>query len=119
MAKKVTQRKRGSTTSRRSNTRGRRSGSSYSGESLLERPLEGFDLRKFNGNNYKNVVRDFSKSSSLLYLVGGIGAFFLGRWALRYYQNHPEISEFIKENVDTVEARLREFRGGEIEEVRH
>lgn len=120
MAKKATQRTRGSSSRSSSNSRGRRSNTNSrrsSSDSILERSFDSFDLRKLNGGGYKKVVRDFTRSPSLLYLAGGIGAYFIGRFAYRYYQNHPEISDFIKENVDTVESRLREYRGGSQEEV--
>lgn len=106
MAKKTTQRTRSSNRGRRSSSK-----SALSAESLLERPLKNVDLRKLNGPGYKKVIRDIYKSPLAAYLAGGVGAFFLGRFAWRYYQNHPEISEFIKDNFDTVESRLRDFRG--------
>lgn len=120
MAKKAaTQRNRGSssrstnTRTRRSNTNSRRSSS----ESILTKPFESLDFRRLNGTSYKRMVRDISRSSPLLYIAGGIGAFLVGRFAYRYYQDHPEVSDFIKENVDTVESKLREFRGGHDEEI--
>jgi hypothetical protein len=40
----------------------------------------------------------------------GVGAFFLVRYAIRYYKAHPEISEFIQENIETAEEKLKEYK---------
>ena len=90
---------------------GKRSTSVSSG--LLEKPI---DMRKFNGGGYKKILRDIYKSPISLWLASGVGGYFLARFMLRYYRNHPEIAEFFCENFDTVEARLREFRGGSMDE---
>ncbi len=63
------------------------------------------------GTGYKKMARAVSGNPWALSLAGGIGAFFIGRFLYRYYENHPEISEFIQDNFETVESRLREFRG--------
>jgi hypothetical protein len=105
MAKKASERTRLSYRGRRKS-----SAKSPSAESLLEKPLENIDLRKLNGPGIKKIIREIYKSPLAMYLAGGVGAFFIGRFAYRYYQDHPEISDFIKENFDTMESRLREFR---------
>lgn len=74
------------------------------------------------GMNYKNILRKIKASPFSLYLAGGAGAFFLGRFAIRYYRSHPEIQSFIKENFDTVEEKIREYRNSgmsEEAEARH
>jgi hypothetical protein len=96
---------------------GRRS-SGKSRESILENPLN-IDLRRFNGPGYKRILRDVYKNP-ISYLAGGVGAYMLGRFMLKYYKNHPEISEFIRENFESVEERLKEFRGNREEDyARH
>lgn len=113
MAKR-TQGNRGSSNRGRKSNRGR----SASAGTILERPLESIDLRKLSGNNvYKKSLRTIIDNPVALYLAGTVGAFFLGRFAYRYYQNHPEISEFIRDNFDTVEGKLRDFRGGSAGDV--
>jgi len=86
---------------------------SKSRESFLETPLN-IDLRKLNGPGYKKILRDVYKNP-ISYLAGGVGAYMLGRFMMRYYKNHPEISEFIRENYEAVEERLREFTGNQEE----
>lgn len=101
-----------------SSNRGRKSnrGRSVSAKSILARPLQNIDLRRLNGGGYKRVIRGLSDRPVWLSIAGSVGAFFLGRFLYRYYQNHPEISEFIQDNFNTVEEKLREFRGGDINE---
>lgn len=63
-----------------------------------------------SAKTYRNVWQRLQGSPKLLYVAGGVGAFFLIRFAVRYYKDHPEILEFIKENIDNVEERIGEFR---------
>lgn len=91
---------------------------SRSRESLLDNPLN-IDLRRFNGPGYKKVLREVAKNP-ISYLAGGFGAYLLGRFMFRYYQSHPEISDFIRDNFESVEERLKEFRGSRDEDyARH
>lgn len=81
--------------------------------------------KKFaSGLNYRKVWQQVQARPGLMYLAGGVGAFFLIRSAFRYYKGHPEILEFIKENIDTVEEKIGEFResfnsDSEVAEARH
>lgn len=94
----------------RKSTQGRRKGTkSVSRESLLENPI---DLRKLNGGGYKKVIRSLYRSPISLYLASGVGSYFLVRFLFRYYKDHPEIAEFVRDNFESVESRIREFRGG-------
>lgn len=72
----------------------------------------------------RNLRQLIQANPKLLYLAGGIGAFFLIRFAVRYYRAHPEVLEFIKENIDTVEEKIGELKGSfaaesDLEEARH
>lgn len=74
------------------------------------------------GMNYKNILRKIKANPLSIYMAGGVGAFFLGRFAIRYYKSHPEIQSFIKENFDTVEEKIREYKDSvmsEDTEARH
>lgn len=65
---------------------------------------------KASGMSYQSILRKIKASPLSVYVAGGVGAFFLGRFAIRYYKSHPEISTFLKENFDTVEEKLREYK---------
>lgn len=97
-------------------SRGRRSSSGSNSTSSRRTSSKKVDLRKFNNTDLQRVVKKIGDSPIALYLAGGVGTFFLARFALRYYRNHPEIQEFIRENFDTVENTLREYRSGGVEE---
>lgn len=62
------------------------------------------------GYNYKNLARKIRANPLLLNVGIGVGTFYLVKYAIRYYKNHPEIMEFIKENLDTVETKFKEYR---------
>lgn len=62
------------------------------------------------GYNYKNLLRSVRSNPMVLNTGIGIGAFFLARFAIRYYKGHPAIGDFIKENLDTVEGKFKEYK---------
>ena len=66
--------------------------------------------------------RSSNKQTSAFLLAGGVGAYFLAKYAYKYYKEHPEIGDFIKENLDAVENSIREYRSNRDEsdiETRH
>ncbi len=74
------------------------------------------------GMNYKKVLRKIKASSVTVPLISGVSAYFIGKFAIRFYKSHPEISDFLKENFDTVEGKLREYKNSimsEETEARH
>lgn len=72
--------------------------------------LEAVPSINTRGMNFKNVLRKIRASSFTVPLLSGVGAYFIGKFAIRYYKSHPEISDFLKENFDTVEGKLREYK---------
>ncbi len=98
----------------RKSSQGRKSTSGRSTSTRTSRKK--IDLRRFNNTDLQRVVKKIGENPIALYLAGGVGTLFLARFAFRYYRNHPEIKEFIRENFDTVESTLREYRGGSVEE---
>lgn len=80
--------------------------------------------QNLGGYNYRNLARKISKNPLLMNVGIGVGAFYLVRYAIRYYKNHPEILDFIKDNLDTVESKFREYRSSlsgedEMTQARH
>lgn len=73
------------------------------------------------GFNYKNLGRKLRANPLLVNAGIGVGAYFLVRYAIKFYKAHPEIASFVRENLDTVEERFREFRGTEstLADARH
>ena len=62
------------------------------------------------GRNLQASIRDIAALPATRYIAGGLGLALLTRFAIRYYKSHPAISEYVKENFDTVEGKLREYR---------
>lgn len=60
--------------------------------------------------NLKKVTASTNKVY-LAYVVGGIGAYFLGKFAYRYYKSHPEIAKFFKENYEQLGEKIKEIGG--------
>jgi hypothetical protein len=84
---------------------GRASGSRRSSSSL-ER----------NYRNYRDTLLEWSERPAVKYVAGGLGLALLGRFAYSMSDRYPEIARFIRENIDTVEDKLREFRGIDTQE---
>lgn len=94
----------------RRSSAGRKASIATQAEQLLDKT--GIDLRKLNGRGgYKRSLR--SLAPVLGTVVGGVGAYFGVRFLIRYYKENPEMLSFIRDNFDSIESRLREFRGGE------
>ena len=61
------------------------------------------------------IARRLRGSPIGMALLAGAGSFILGRFLIKYYQNHPEIGEFVRENFDSVGAKIRDFRGADVD----
>lgn len=73
--------------------------------------LSGFQsLKNLDAKEVKSSVKDFITAPSTLYVAGGIGAALLARFAFKYYKAHPEITQKVKNNIDSVENKLKEYR---------
>lgn len=92
-------------TSKPKSAAGRKSGratqSKRSGSSSIER----------NYKNYRDTLLEWSDRPAVKYVAGGIGLALLGRIAFTMSDRYPEIARFFRENLDTVEGKLKEFRG--------
>jgi hypothetical protein len=69
--------------------------------------------------DYKELLRDLAANPAVRYVAGGIAAAVLTKVATNLSERYPEISNFIKENLDNVEGRLGEFKNGLGESARH
>lgn len=63
--------------------------------------------------DYKDVLKNFITSPALKYVAGGMVTALLARFANNMTDRYPEISNFIKENLENIEGKLGEFRMGE------
>lgn len=60
--------------------------------------------------DYRNLLDRVTGNPLLLNTGIGIGSFFLVRSAIRYYKSHPQIGEFISENMDMIESKFKEYQ---------
>ncbi len=81
-------------------------------KSSMERVLDASPINLNSISEQKNMIaRRFRKNPMAMYILGGVGSFFLGKYLLRYYRENPEISEFVRENFENIESKLQEYRG--------
>ncbi len=69
-----------------------------------------------NYKNYRDSVLEWSERPAVRYVAGGMGLALLARAAYSMSDRYPEVSRFLKENLETIEDKLREFRGIESSE---
>lgn len=70
-----------------------------------------------NFQNYRDILLEWSERPAVRYVAGGIGLALMGRLAFSMSDRFPEISRFFRENLDTIEEKLKEFRGIETDDV--
>lgn len=64
-----------------------------------------------NTNARKSFFKTVMAAPATPWVAGGIGLAVIARFAYKYYVNHPEFLETIKENLDTAEEKLKDFSG--------
>ena len=64
-----------------------------------------------NYKNYRDSVLEWSELPAVRYVAGGMGLALLARLAYSMSDRYPEVSRFLKENLETIEDKLKEFRG--------
>lgn len=61
--------------------------------------------------DFGEILRKFFGSPAVKYIASGIAAAYLLRLANNLADKYPEISTFIKDNMDMLEDKLSEFKG--------
>lgn len=72
--------------------------------------------------NYRDTLLEWSDRPAVKYVAGGLGLAVLGRVAYGLSDRYPEFARFFRENLDTIEDKLKEFKGigkEEVTEARH
>lgn len=74
---------------------------------------ESFGIENIKGEerDFGEMLRKFLTSPAVKYIASGIAAAYLLRLANNVSEKYPEISKFIKENMDMLEDKLTEFKG--------
>lgn len=70
--------------------------------------------RKYDRMTDRNSMGNFLGRvgrSPITKAVGiGVAGYFAYKWGRKFYEEHPEIGEFIRDNLETVEDKFREYR---------
>lgn len=69
--------------------------------------------------DYKDVLRELAANPAVRYVAGGIATAVLARIASNLSDRYPELSSFIKENLENVEGRLGDFKDSLTDSARH
>lgn len=59
----------------------------------------------------KSFFRNVLAYPATPWVAGGLGLAVVARFAYKYYMNHPEILDSIKENLEIAEEKLKDFSG--------
>ncbi len=60
--------------------------------------------------NYSQLIRELISNPAVKYVAGGIAASILSRLASNMSVKYPEVSKFLRENIDSFEGRLGQYR---------
>jgi hypothetical protein len=58
----------------------------------------------------RQILRDLLQSPATKYIASGLATALLTRFAKRLSDHYPEISQFIRENLDMLEERMAQYR---------
>ncbi len=62
--------------------------------------------------HYSQLIRELISNPAVKYIAGGIAASILSRLAINMSEKYPELSSFLRENIDSFEGKLGQFRPG-------
>lgn len=65
---------------------------------------------EFSGSK-KSFLAEMMGNPAFKYAIGGIASAALAKLATKISDRYPEIGNFIRENLDTLETRLNDYKG--------
>lgn len=66
-----------------------------------------FNLKNRNASE---IIRELASNPTVRYVAGGIAAAVLTRLSQSLSEKYPELSRFLRENIDSFEDRLGQYR---------
>ncbi len=69
-------------------------------------------IRSLNSQGSGSFLSDMAGNPAVRYVAGGIATALLTKIVTGLSERYPELSKFLKDNLDTVEERLSEFQNG-------
>jgi hypothetical protein len=61
-------------------------------------------------NYYRDLMRDVVMSPAFKYIAAGLGAAVLARLANQTSEKFPEVSSFIKDNMNMLQVKIDEYK---------
>lgn len=98
------------------------------GSKRPDRRRKNFLAPVFNGDqiegmnesrDYKDLLREIVSNPAFKYVAGGIAAALLTRMANNMADRYPELSHFLRENLENLEDRMGEFKTSMTGSTRH
>lgn len=65
-----------------------------------------------SSRDYKEIIKDLAGNPAVRYVAAGLATAILTRVANNLHEKYPEISDFIKDNLDKVEGSVGGFEAG-------
>lgn len=98
--------------SRKSTSRSSRKGQGFSDGS----EINGANSTLFSGmsdysDSKRGMLMEVVNNPAFKYVVGGIATAVLTKVVTNMADRYPELSNFLRENLDTIEEKLTEFKG--------
>jgi hypothetical protein len=56
---------------------------------------------------YQRILKTLGQNPKVMYLGVGLGVVVLGRMIFRYYKAHPEMMEFVRDQVQIFEKKMK------------
>ncbi len=63
-----------------------------------------------NSFQFSHLARELISNPTVKYLAGGVATAILSRLATNMADKYPELSRFLRENIDGFEERLNQYR---------
>lgn len=100
---------------RKSSTTQSRASSNKRGKNLKNiapsrAPLEAISSLSDGRRSYMRKINNLNFKPVLGLIAGGVGVFALYKVGRILYSKYPQIGSFLRDNLDTIESRIGEFR---------
>lgn len=98
---------------RKSTTRSSRRGQEFSGNSELKGNISSnlYSGMPNDTGSKRGMLMEVVNNPAFKYVVGGIATAVLTKVVTNMADRYPELSNFLRENLDTIEEKLTEFKG--------